>query len=615
MSKSRPSTGDKNKAPGKSTADKEDAKSADGGWRETVESIAMAVILALLFRGFVAEAFVIPTGSMAPTLRGRHKDVECPQCGTWFQTGSSQEIGGADEGGDAGLQTKSVIAGVCPSCRFTRPVNPFEQPNDDSFNGDRIIVSKFIYDFSEPQRWDVIVFKFPGNGTLNYIKRLIGLPNETIRIEGGNIWVRQGKEGEFQIARKPPDKLAVLLQLVSDSEHVARCKLDALWPHDWIEGTPLAPSANPQWKAERTGPHSVAYHTTGEPAQDAWLRFRHLVSTQEEWGALLGNPPSLPDSIAGIRGELITDFCAYNDYSLQDYPKAAGTLGPIPRDARQLPYRLISIWPQAARGENWVDDLAVEGLADSQSETGELLLDVVRAGVHYTCRIDVATGQARLTCTDSVGTPLTFSGGGQEAAVRTAQTSVRGAASYRFRLANCDHQVLLWINGRVVEFDGPTTYDSPPLVAPVSSENDYGDRLPIGIGASRLRVKLSQLRVLRDVYYVAQKNDPHAREWFPPGSADRFFQSPELWTDEIFLEGRDGVEFELGPDQFFPLGDNSPQSQDARTWPVGGGVKLPTPNYVSRDLLIGKAMFVYWPHTWNRPAPYTPNPAQMRPIR
>jgi hypothetical protein len=60
------------------------AKPADGGWRETVESIAMAVILALLFRGFVAEAFVIPTGSMAPTLQGRHKDVQCPKCFVWY---------------------------------------------------------------------------------------------------------------------------------------------------------------------------------------------------------------------------------------------------------------------------------------------------------------------------------------------------------------------------------------------------------------------------------------------------------------------------------------------------------------------------------------------------
>src|SRR3954451_11942528 len=63
----------------------------DGGWRETVESIAMAVILALLFRGFVAEAFVIPTGSMAPTLVGRHKDVKCPQCGIRYQVSCSPE--------------------------------------------------------------------------------------------------------------------------------------------------------------------------------------------------------------------------------------------------------------------------------------------------------------------------------------------------------------------------------------------------------------------------------------------------------------------------------------------------------------------------------------------
>ena len=60
--------------------------------RETIESIAIAVILAFLFRAFVAEAFVIPTGSMAPTLMGQHKDVQCPECGFWYQAGASIEI-------------------------------------------------------------------------------------------------------------------------------------------------------------------------------------------------------------------------------------------------------------------------------------------------------------------------------------------------------------------------------------------------------------------------------------------------------------------------------------------------------------------------------------------
>src|SRR5690348_1812916 len=59
--------------------------------RETVESIVIAFVLAFLFRTFEAEAFVIPTGSMAPTLMGRHKDVDCPKCGYRYQASASEE--------------------------------------------------------------------------------------------------------------------------------------------------------------------------------------------------------------------------------------------------------------------------------------------------------------------------------------------------------------------------------------------------------------------------------------------------------------------------------------------------------------------------------------------
>ena len=51
--------------------------------RENIESIAIAVALAFAIRYFVVEAFKIPTGSMAPTLLGEHKDVKCPNC-SWF---------------------------------------------------------------------------------------------------------------------------------------------------------------------------------------------------------------------------------------------------------------------------------------------------------------------------------------------------------------------------------------------------------------------------------------------------------------------------------------------------------------------------------------------------
>src|SRR3712207_4568745 len=68
---------------------------AQGGqflmFRETIESIVVAFVLAFLFRTFEAEAFVIPTGSMSPSLQGQHKDVRCPQCGYAFRTTASSE--------------------------------------------------------------------------------------------------------------------------------------------------------------------------------------------------------------------------------------------------------------------------------------------------------------------------------------------------------------------------------------------------------------------------------------------------------------------------------------------------------------------------------------------
>ena len=51
---------------------------------DTIEAIIIALILALTFRAFIVEAFVIPTGSMAPTLLGAHINVICPKCGYVF---------------------------------------------------------------------------------------------------------------------------------------------------------------------------------------------------------------------------------------------------------------------------------------------------------------------------------------------------------------------------------------------------------------------------------------------------------------------------------------------------------------------------------------------------
>ena len=106
--------------------------------KEWVEPIIIAVVLALIIRTFVVQAFKIPTGSMRPTL----------------------------------------------------------------IESDRILVNKFIYKFTQPKRGDVIVFISPEDKKKDFIKRLAGLPNENIQISSGAILVNNNPMEEGSILKK-----------------------------------------------------------------------------------------------------------------------------------------------------------------------------------------------------------------------------------------------------------------------------------------------------------------------------------------------------------------------------------------------------------------------------
>jgi signal peptidase I len=71
------------------------------------------------------------------------------------------------------------------------------QPNYP--DGEYLLTDKVTYRFNEPQRGDVIVFKAPTNDGEEFIKRIIALPGESVKVENGKIFVNDGQLNEMYI--------------------------------------------------------------------------------------------------------------------------------------------------------------------------------------------------------------------------------------------------------------------------------------------------------------------------------------------------------------------------------------------------------------------------------
>lgn len=97
---------------GKAMAEKPAAHEPKDNFREIIETVVFVVVLVLLLKTFVAEAFVIPTGSMATTLLGYHGDVTCKECGLRFTVNRSEELPERNRVNPQGLR-----GCVCPNCR------------------------------------------------------------------------------------------------------------------------------------------------------------------------------------------------------------------------------------------------------------------------------------------------------------------------------------------------------------------------------------------------------------------------------------------------------------------------------------------------------------------
>lgn len=133
------------------------------------------VCIFLFLRVFAVEPFGVPTGSMAPTLIGNHRETACPRCGFHVRVGA------------AALGDRRVIpTATCPICGQSG-INLASVPD---INGDRLLVDKNVFHLRRPRRWEVAVFRCPDPREQGkpYVKRIIGLPGEEIAIRGGDVY-------------------------------------------------------------------------------------------------------------------------------------------------------------------------------------------------------------------------------------------------------------------------------------------------------------------------------------------------------------------------------------------------------------------------------------------
>jgi len=455
--------------------------------RQPVEFLVVLLLTVLLFRGFAAEAYIVPTGSMAPTLLGTHREVTCAHCRLRYAVG-------VDEQGHAGRA-------VCPNC-------------GDRI-GDRLLVQKYLFDWRPPRRWEVAVFQNPAEPAQAYVKRVVGLPGESIQVVRGDVYI------DGRIARKTLDEQRAMRQLVYDSRFPppdsARTPRWTFRPAPGAEG----------WQA--VGTRFVREGAATRDGRPDWLEYRHWDPDREAYGP-------------------VRDFNPYNGGEV--------------------------------RGDNRVSDLTLSARVAIWPGAKALLVRIRGEADRFVVTIPL----------DDLSSDVKVERNGRRVEIRPALRSddlriVPGKSPVEHRLESS------WIDRRLtVAADGVPLFTPIDVDDPSASPDLGAPESPIALGAvGSGRIELSDVRIDRDVYYTGVL----------AGAPRRPF----------------GVEvpYQLGPGEYFVLGDNSPVSNDSRFWETSPVVKAAA--------LLGKPFLVHLPsravplRVFGGPTYWVPDPREIRYIR
>lgn len=529
------------------------------GIKETLSSLIIAFMLAFLFRGFVIEGFQIPTGSMAPTLMGKHVRFQGEQSGYDWETGPWTY----------NRNTQQPVREQV-DLRVQDPMAGFEiqDTNRRLAAGDRVFVLKYLPLLHHPERWDVVVFKNPGQH-INYIKRLVGLPGEQIAIVDGDVFAREYVEGQtaatgwdaweqddWQVQRKPERVQRAMLQDVFDSSY--------------------APMDNIEFRSPFTGEGS------GWGGVDMGRRytFEGSGATTLRWNDRRPITDINPyNQTWDVPGRAIEDgFDLFRD-------PHADQLTLSPRSRMNIPF------PSS--------DLALSCNIRSQGAGVVASPTITTRGMELRAQIDLGAGSASVMMRDAGMTdaPWTELDSGSFGAVGAGDW-----ASVEFW--HIDQAMWVFVDGELVaggaEDGGYQLTPAQRAVAATGmawseleshSPQGYGDGVtqrgvfadPSIYRKPEVRwdfeggaFELSHVRVQRDISYHVN-----------PGRATRGAHPDNFPT--------------LTSEQFFMCGDNSSNSEDSRLWrdnDINAWVRQEiddTPGSVHRDLIVGKAFVVYFP--------------------
>ncbi len=518
--------------------------------KETLTSVMIAFMMAFVFRGFVIEGFLIPTGSMAPTLMGKHMRFVAPETGADFSVGPWDY---ADPGlnnrplSTQGAEPRAAISVVDP-ITGTR----FQETDVPLSAGDRVFVLKYLMPLFNPKRWDVVVFKNPGTRE-NYIKRLVGLPNEQIALVAGDVFARRAvpsdgsergvkawQDDSWRVQRKPEHVQRAMFQTLFDSLYTppsASSLVGSTYSSPWrAEGSWTGVDTDVTYRQDSPSPSTLTWK---RPIDDAVAYNQSRVGLQQtrfpapDVGASLGIEPDTDGANATALLEALGH--EYRAQVSQSEIVLSMRLLPSPDEPDPA-------WAELVRTKAPKRTLAPGRVTKVEFWHADQALSVFIDGA--------------------------LSAGGPEDGAYELTPAQRIAGA----------------TGRSLE---SLLAQRPAITKSILGNPDVYRPTKLKWSFEGAAFTLHRVTIKRDIYY--QHNFRKATR----GAHPNF---PVV----------------LNSDQFFMCGDNSPSSLDSRLWALGAGNGSPNPwgtgpdpwisdqvdntvGVVHRDLLIGKAFVVYFP--------------------